>query len=179
MQNVHEWAILDSGATSHFLVIAALTSDCQEPKTPLSVKLPGGARVSSTHMCILAIPDLPSKARIAHIIPGLAAHSLISIVQLCYAGCEVIITKISCTVHYRGQLILQGQKCSRTGLWMVPLNTIPSTLNTGPSITPPTQPSMTAHKMRDPLKQANGAQEIAANIIPASTKEEFAMYFHQ
>ena len=29
MQNVHEWAILDSGATSHFLVIEAPTTDRQ------------------------------------------------------------------------------------------------------------------------------------------------------
>ena len=33
--------------------------------------------------------------------------------------------------------------------------------------------------MSDHLEQANGAQEIAANIIPTSTKEELAMYFHQ
>ena len=65
MQNVHEWVILDSGATSHFLVIAAPTTDRQEAKNPLSVKLPDGARMSSTHTCTLAIPELPVKARIA------------------------------------------------------------------------------------------------------------------
>ena len=85
MQNVHGWAILDSGATSHFLVIAAPTTDRQESNNPLIVKLPDGARVSSTHTCTLAIPELPAKARIAHIIPGLAAHSLLSIVQQCMA----------------------------------------------------------------------------------------------
>ena len=93
-QNVHEWAILDSGATSHFLVIAAPMTDRQEAKNPLGVKLPDGARVSSTHTCTLAITDLPAKARIVHIIPGLAAHSLLSIVQLCNAGCEVNIKKL-------------------------------------------------------------------------------------
>ena len=72
MQNVHECTILDSGATIHLLVIAAPTSDCQEAKNPLSVKLPDGARVSSTHTYTLAIPYLHAKARIAHIIPGLA-----------------------------------------------------------------------------------------------------------
>ena len=158
--------ILDSGATSHLLVIAALTSDHQEAKNPLSVKLPDGARVNSTHTYTLAIPYLHAKARIAHIIPGLASHSLLSIVQLCNAGCEVRIKNISCTVRYRGRLILQGQKCSRTRLWMVPLDTRPITLNKGPSITPPTQPSRTAQPMRDHLKRATGAQEIAANTIP-------------
>ena len=33
--------------------------------------------------------------------------------------------------------------------------------------------------MRDHLERANGAQEIASNIIPTSTKEKLAMYFHQ
>ena len=172
MQNFHEWAILDSFATSHFLVIALPTSDLQDAKNPLSVKLPDGARVNSTHMCTLSIPELPSKARIAHIIPGLTAYSLLSIVQLCNAGCEVIITKIACTVHYKGRLILQGKKFSRTKLWMVPFYARPITLNTGPSITPPTQPLMIAHTMRDHLKGANGEQEIEANIIPTSNKEE-------
>ena len=116
MQNVHEWAILDSGATSHFLVISAPTTDRQEEENPLSVKLTDGARVISTHTCTLAIPELPAKASISHIIPCLAAHSLLSIVQLCSAGCEVSITKIACKVRYRVRLILQGQKCSRTGL---------------------------------------------------------------
>ena len=125
MQNVHEWAILNYGETSHFLVIAAPTTNRQEAKNPLSVKLPDGARVSSTHTCTLAIPEIPAKARIAHIIPGLAAHSLLSIVQLCNTGCEFGTTKIACTVHYRGRLILQGEKSSRTGIWMVPLGTRP------------------------------------------------------
>ena len=33
--------------------------------------------------------------------------------------------------------------------------------------------------MLDHLEQANGAQEIVANVIPTSTKEELAMYLHQ
>ena len=61
---------------------------------------------------------------------------------------------------------------------MVPLDTRPSTLKIGHSITPLTQPSI-AQPMSDHLERANSAQEIAANIIPTSTKEELAMYFHQ
>ena len=61
MHNVHEWAILDSGAKNHFLVIAAPTSDHQEPKNPMSVKLPDDAHVRSTLTCTLAIPELPAK----------------------------------------------------------------------------------------------------------------------
>ena len=61
---------------------------------------------------------------------------------------------------------------------MVPLDTRPSTLNTGPSITPPPQPSI-AQPMSYQHERANSAQEISANIIPTSTKQELAMYLHQ
>ena len=61
---------------------------------------------------------------------------------------------------------------------MVPLDTRPVTLNTGPSITPLTQPPI-AQPMSDRLERASSAQEIAANIIPTSTKEELEMYLHQ
>jgi len=31
-------------------------------------------------------------------------------------------TKIDVTVKYRGRVVLTGRKCTRTGLWMVPLH---------------------------------------------------------
>ena len=100
--NIHEWAILDSGATSHFLVSAAPTSNKKFAQTPLKVRLPDGGLVSCglvslTHTCHLELPKLPTKARLGHIIPGLASHSLLSVVKLCNEGCEVTFTKINCT----------------------------------------------------------------------------------
>ena len=56
MSNIREWAILDSEATSHFLVTAASVSDTQVAGTPLVVRLPDGGQVQSTHTCTLAIP---------------------------------------------------------------------------------------------------------------------------
>ncbi len=44
--------------------------------------LPNGDQVRSTHTCTLDLPKLPATARLAHIIPGLASHSLISVVTL-------------------------------------------------------------------------------------------------
>ena len=126
MQNIKDWAILDSGATSHFLVTAAPTSDVSPATSPLKVTIPDGSQVQSTHTCKLAIPELPEQARLGHIIPGLASHSLLSVVKLCNAGCEVSFTKIDCTVKYRGRTVLKGYKCSKTGLWMVPLDTTAS-----------------------------------------------------
>ena len=89
MENIKEWAILDSGATSHFLVTEAPTSEMTIATMQIRVTIPDGLQVQSTHTCTLAIPELPDAARIGHIIPGLASHSFLSVVKLCNAGCEV------------------------------------------------------------------------------------------
>ena len=61
--NIHTWAILDSGATSHFLVTMAPKSSVSTANNPLCVALPNGDIVQSTHTCTLALPQLPAKAR--------------------------------------------------------------------------------------------------------------------
>jgi hypothetical protein len=111
-------------------------------------------------MCTLDIPALPASAQHAHIIPGLASHSLISIVNLCNTGCNVAFTKIGCTFIYCRKIILCGSKCTRTGLWMIPLcPTLPSTTSINPAIPPPTV--------------------IAANMEATSSAGEYARYIHQ
>ena len=59
--------------------------------------------------------DLPIKFRYAHILPGLK-HLLLSIVQLCNARCKVISTANDVSIRYKGEIILQESKCTRTGL---------------------------------------------------------------
>ena len=80
--NIHTWAILDSGATGHFLVTMAPKSSVSPENNPIRVALPTGDTVQSTHTCTLALPQLPAKARGGHIIPGLAAYSLLSVLLL-------------------------------------------------------------------------------------------------
>ena len=120
-ENLNNWAIIDSGATSNFLVTEATVADVVTAHNPLTVTIPAGSRVQSTHNCKIAIADLPEKARLGHIIPGLASHSLILVITLCNAGCKVLLTKIKCIVTYRGRMVITGQKYCRTGLWMIPL----------------------------------------------------------
>ena len=126
--NIHTWAILDSGATSHFLVTMAPKSSVSPADNPLRVSLPNGDAVQSTHTCTLLLPQLPAKARCGHIIPGLAVYSLLSVVQLCDAGCDVTFTKIDCTVRMRGRVLMTGKKDTKTGLWMFPLSMDESTI---------------------------------------------------
>ena len=129
LNNTREWEILDSGAISHFLVVGAHVTKKQVTVAPISVTLLDGDQVHSTHIGDLYMPQLPQNARECHIIPYLASYSLISVVKLCEAGCEVSFTKwvIGVEVRYRGQLIIKGSKCTRPGLWIVPLSSPPST----------------------------------------------------
>ena len=73
---------------------------------PLRVSLPNGDTVQSTYTCTLALPQLTAKARCGHIILGLAAYSLLSVVKLCDAGCDVVFTKVDCTVRMCGRVLI-------------------------------------------------------------------------
>ena len=117
----HE-AIADSGATGHFLLPNLQVHNKQIATAPLLITLPDGEAINSTHTGNLNIPGLPDKANEAHIVPGLAHSSLISIKQLCDNGCTVLFTKKHCKVYHKAELVLVGRLHPSTGLWIVPTN---------------------------------------------------------
>ena len=148
-KNQHEWAILDSGASSTFLLSQAPVRNAQVATKPLHIKLPNGTTIQSSHIAELALPQLPQQARLAHIVPSLASHSLVSVVKLCNAGCKVMINDISCEIHYRGKPVIKCSKCTNTGLWMMPLlPAIPQDMSSTPS----------------PLPTVNGQQQLPSNV---------------
>ena len=69
MKSIKDWAILDSGATSHFLATTAPITNITPASKPLKVKLTDGEFISSTHTFTLNLPQLPTRAREGHIIP--------------------------------------------------------------------------------------------------------------
>lgn len=156
--NMKEYGILDSGATSNFMVTNAPADDIQPVETGLNVKLPNNDRVTSSHTCNLKL-NLPKEARRGHIVPGLHGLSLISVVTLCNAGCEVKFTKVECTVSHRGRVILRGFKCTRTGLWLLPLNQ---------TVTRPPEMASHAHE-----------EQLMAGMIETMSKPELARFLHQ
>ena len=111
------------------MVTMAPKSSGSIANNPLRVALPNGDTVQSTHTCTLALPQLPAKAREGHIISGLAAYSLLSVVKLCDAGCDVTLTKTDCTVRMRGCVLMTDKKYTKTGLWMLPLSMDESTIS--------------------------------------------------
>ena len=116
MHNVKQWAILDSGATSNFLMTETHTFSVTPTDEPISVTLPDGNKVQLTHKCVLDFPQFPESARNGHIIPGSASNSLVSVVVLCNAGCEVTLKAFDVTVKYKGKIVLTGTKCMQTVL---------------------------------------------------------------
>ena len=84
-------------------------------------------------------------------------HSLISLVQLCNAGCVVYIDGDKLSIGFNGQHVMEAIRCPRTGLWLLPLN------NQGPI--PPDGTAETA--------------AVAANVYHTSTRAEWIQYLHQ
>ena len=56
-----EYAILDSGATWHFLVQGAPVANLEITEKPITITLPNGHTIQSMHTCNLDIPWLPMR----------------------------------------------------------------------------------------------------------------------
>ncbi len=62
MDAIRAWAVLDSGATSHFLTTAAPMTNMHPTSKPIIAWLPNGKRIHTMHTCTLNIPTLPASA---------------------------------------------------------------------------------------------------------------------
>jgi hypothetical protein len=117
----HDTAIIDSGCTSNFLSATAPCSNKQEAHVPLSVNMPNGTTIQSSHTFDLLLADLPPQARKAHILPGLVHNSLISVGNLFNNGCNVTFTQEQVTVSKNGKCVMYGSRDPRSRLWRVDL----------------------------------------------------------
>jgi hypothetical protein len=111
-------AIADTGATSIFIMDNADVVNKKIATRPLTINLPDGRRVMSTHTCNIVIPGLPSTI-VGHV---LAVASLIGIRPLCKVGCTVTFDDDKCDVIYDGKVILRGLKDAASDLWTLPIN---------------------------------------------------------
>jgi hypothetical protein len=90
--------VYHSGYTGHFLLVNAPCLNKVKSQTPFTVRLPNGATMESSHTAALNIPELSAAASIAHVIPGMTKHSLISVGQLCNEGYIVNFRNASVTI---------------------------------------------------------------------------------
>jgi hypothetical protein len=73
--------------------------------TPLTINLPDGTKVKSSHVCDIEIPGLPT-ILLGHIVPSLTVALLIGIRPLCKADCKVTFDDKKCDVILDGKFIL-------------------------------------------------------------------------
>jgi hypothetical protein len=87
---------------------------------------------------------------------------------MCNAGCTVTFTKINCTIVYHGRTIVCGHKCTKTGLWMVPLKS-----SDAQATAPPAVSSEHTHPTAEPT------MAIAANVDATSSAVKYSRYIDQ
>jgi hypothetical protein len=113
-------AIADTGATSIFVMEGVDVENKQVAVQPLTIRLPDGRKVHSSHTCDINIPGLPTSL-IGHIVPHLSVASLLGIRPLCKAGCTVQFDNDKCDVIFNGNVILRGYKDPASDLWTLPI----------------------------------------------------------
>jgi hypothetical protein len=118
----HATAIVDSGCTGHFLLVNVPCLNKVKSRTPLTVRLPNGATMESSHTADLDIPELNAAASKAHVFPGMAHHSLLSVGQLYDKGYIVTFKQDTVTIcSFESSKLLSGPRDVNTGLWRIKL----------------------------------------------------------
>jgi hypothetical protein len=113
---------VDYGCTGHFLLVNAPCLNKIKSQNPLTVRLPNGATMESTHTTALNIPELNKSSSIVHVFPGMANHSLLSVGQLCNEGYTVTLrNKLVTICNFQELQILKGARDLDTGLWPINL----------------------------------------------------------
>jgi hypothetical protein len=129
-------AILESGATAgNFLAFDAPRVSKTKTLNPLSVTLPDGTIIQSTHTAILLLPGMPPSANKAHLFPSHFKHSLISVGHLCDHRCEMAFSAPIVTVRKRGTSLFVRWRDHSTGLWRIYLTGQPTNTLSRPNAT--------------------------------------------
>jgi hypothetical protein len=139
----------------------------QAAKNLLTVNLPDGHQVQSTHTCNVVVPGLLSLL-VGHIIPNLAIASLFGIRPLSNTGCIVVFHIDRVEVWYNGKLILIGPQNLMTDLWTLPSTTKKCNMKIPPAIPQPIVPDHPAiafftHSIRTRMNAVQFTHQLLGN----------------
>ena len=81
-----------SGTNGHFLKASSVCTNQQLTKYALSVTLPDGSWIKSTHTAMIYLQNLPEAALCAHIFTKLQSAALLYLSQICDSVCRVNFT---------------------------------------------------------------------------------------
>jgi hypothetical protein len=113
---------VDSSCTSHNLLVNAPCLNKVKSRTPLTMRLPNGDTMESSHTAELDVPELNVAASKAHVFPGMANHSLLSVGQLCNEGYIVTFKQDTVAICDSGNFQnLSGPQDLNTGPWRINL----------------------------------------------------------
>ena len=161
-------AIADTGATSLFLTKGAPCLNKRRTQTPISVTLPDGRKITSSHVCDIRIPGLPTVLT-GHIMPDMTTASLFGIRILCKAGCKVVFDDEKCQVFYKNNIILTGFKDPASDLWTLPIV---------PDDSPRTTLDATRQSSPGPCL-SDAPSEFASFSYHRTTQENNVKFMHQ
>ena len=108
----------------------------------------------ATHQADLDLPSLPIEARAIKLVPDMSAGTLISVGQLCDAGCTAFFTKTGVSIYHDGQEVLTGSRQGPNHLWNLHIPASPTP--------PPDSPMAAANAVRPAFLPATTS---AADIV--------------
>jgi hypothetical protein len=114
-------AIADTACTVTIGGTDAPVVNCRPTKNPISIRIPNGEIMRSTHEAEIDVPLLPAAARHVHIVPECTTPPLISIGQLCDADCDVTLNAKTISVSHNNKVVLTGKRTAETRLWQFDL----------------------------------------------------------
>ena len=161
-------AIADTGATSFFLTDGIPCQNKQWAVNPITVKLPNGRKIKSTHIWDIDISGLPTVLT-GHIMPDMITSSLFGTSILCKAGCKVLFDDAKCQVIYNSKDILTRYKDPISNLWTLPI--LPSE---------PTQTTLDAqHQLPLGPCMSDTPQELTNFLYHHTTTKNNVKFMHQ
>ena len=135
-QNNHN-IMVDSGTTSTFISPddTHLLSSISPLSKHLKIMTATGNISESSNTGYIAIPQLPTSATIAHIVPGFST-SLMSVAAIVDAGMTVTFSTDRVTILKETEIILEGARNNENKLWYLPTtHTDTKTLSPPPGFT--------------------------------------------
>ena len=120
--SVEDLAVADTGTTGHCLTLNTPCINKRKAVHPLSIRMPNGIIIKSTHTALLDHPDLPLQDRQAHIFPRLK-KALLSIGTFCEHICENNFNDKSVHIKNKrsGKTIMKVKRDACTNLYMLSL----------------------------------------------------------
>ena len=118
-------AVADTGATGTYIGIQLVKNahHMKPTNNPIRVKLPNSSTIISTHSMGMKIGPLPPAITQAEIFEELHNTGLLGLGPLCDAGCKAVFKKHDFELWYKGEVILRGTRCNKTGLWITHITT--------------------------------------------------------